>query len=102
MKESKQHDIRTIGEQSPEESLKIVERLYGDRAKQVRAVDLEIYPNEGQSTNILIIELPSDPKLRKRLFRMGARVAASEGFDPVSDDGQRYMFLYKSKFAFHL
>src|SRR5580704_16744171 len=49
VKESKDHDIRTIGEQSPEASLKIVERLYQEGAEQVWAVDLETYPNEGQS-----------------------------------------------------
>jgi hypothetical protein len=102
VKESREHDIRTIGEQSPEESLRIVERLYQEGAGRVWVVDLEIYPNEGQSTNSLVIELPTDPKLRRKLFRLEARVAASEGFDPVSDDGQHYMFLYKFKFPFHL
>lgn len=102
VKESEDRDIRTIGEQSPEESLKIVERLYREGAGRVWAVGLETYPNEGQSTNILVVELPSDPKMRKGLFKLEARVAASEGFDPVSDDGQHYMFLYKFKFPFHL
>jgi len=102
VKESKDRDIRTIGEQSPEESSKIVERLYQDGAERVWAVGLEIYPNEGQSTNILVIELPTDPKLRRKLFRLESRVAASEGFDPVSDDSQHYMFLYKFKLPFHL
>jgi hypothetical protein len=69
----------------------------------VWAVDLEIYPNEGQSTNILVVELLSDAKLRKNWFQLEARVAASEGFDPVNDDRQHYMFLYKFKLhPFHL
>jgi len=102
VKESKDRDIRTIGEQSPEASLKIVERLYQEGAEQVWAVDLETYPNEGQSTNNLVIELPTNPTLRRKLFLLEARVAASGGFDPVSDDGQHYMFLYKFKFPFHL
>jgi hypothetical protein len=102
VKESKDRDIRTIGEQSPEESLKIVGRLYQEGAERVWAVDLEIYPNEGQSTNNLVIELPTDPKLRRKLFLLEGRVAASGGFDPVSDDGQHYMFLYKFKLPFHL
>jgi hypothetical protein len=100
--ESKDHDVRTIGEQDPKESLAIVKRLYDDGAKQVWAVGLELYPNEGQSTNTLIVELPNEPKLRKTLFHLEARCAASEGFAPVSDDGQHYMFLYKFKLAFHL
>lgn len=100
--ESKMHDIRTIGEQSPEESLKIVKRLYASGAEKVWAVEIEVYPNGGQSTNSLVVELPADPNLRKQLFGLEARVAASEGFDPVSDDGQHYMFLYKFKLAFHL
>lgn len=100
--ESRDHDIRTIGEQDPAESLKIVKRLYADGARQVSAVDLELYPGEGQSTNVLIVELPNDAESRKKLFNLEARVAASEGFDPVSDDGQHYMFLYKFKLAFHL
>jgi hypothetical protein len=102
VKESKDHDIRTIGEQSPEESMKAVERLYHEGAERVWAVDVENYPNEGQSTNNLVIELPTDPKFRKKLFRLEARVAAGGGFDPVSDDGQHYMFLYKFKLPFHL
>jgi hypothetical protein len=100
--ESRNGDIRTIGEQTPTESLAIVKRLYKEGAKQVQVVDLEIYPNEGQSTNILIVELPEQTELRKHLFHLEARVAASEGFNPVSDDGQHYMFLYKFKLTFHL
>jgi hypothetical protein len=102
VKESKDRDIRTVGEQGPEQSLRIVERLYHEGAKQVWAVDFEIYPNEGQSTNNLVIELPTDPTMRRKLFRLEARVAASNGFDPISDDGQHYMFLYKFKLPFHL
>jgi len=99
--ESKDHDLRTIGEQSPAESIAIVKRLYEEGARKIWAVDLEIYPNEGQSTNILIVELPDEQKLRKKLFHLEARCAASEGFTPVSDDGQHYMFLYKFELAFH-
>jgi|GEM_PF-1648325 hypothetical protein len=102
VKESRDHDIRTLGEQSPEESLKIVDRLYKQGADRVWAVDLEIYPNEGQSTNNLVVELPTDPSLRRKLFLLEGRVAASGGFDPVSDDGQHYMFLYKFKVPFYL
>jgi hypothetical protein len=74
VKESKDRDIRTIGEQSPEDSSKIVERLYQEGAERVWAVDLEIYPNEGQSTNDLVIELPNDPKLRARRMSRPARI----------------------------
>lgn len=79
-----------------------MKRLYASGAEKVWAGDLEFYPNDGQSTNILIVELPIEPNLRKQLFRLEARVAASEGFDPVSDDGQHFMFLYKFKLTFHL
>jgi hypothetical protein len=102
VKESKDRDIRTIGEQSPAQSLKVVQRLYQEGAQRVWAVDVEKYPNQGQSTNNLVIELPTDPNRRRRLFSMEARAAASGGFDPVSDDGQHYMFLYKFKIPFHL
>ncbi len=99
--ESNAGDFRTVGEQSPAESLKIVKRLYTNGAKKVWAVDLEIYPGEGQSTNILIVELPDQKELRANLFLLEARCAASGGFDPVSDDGQHYMFLYKFKLPLH-
>jgi hypothetical protein len=98
--ESSEGNIRTIGEQTPKESLAIVKRLYEQGAKQVWAVDLEVYPNEGQSTNTLIVELPEQAELRKQLFHLEGRVAASEGFDPVSDNGQHYLFLYKFKLRF--
>lgn len=51
VKESREHDIRTIGEQSPEESSKIVERLYHDGAERAWAVDLEsIRTRDNQQT----------------------------------------------------
>ncbi len=98
--ESRSGDVRTLGEQSPEKSAAFVRNLYTSGAKQVWAVDIESDPQLGQSTNILIVELPVDRDARMKLFKIEDDVAASGGFDPVSDEGQHYMFLSKFKSSF--
>lgn len=101
IRESRNGNVRTIGEQDPDDSLRIVRQLYDQGAQKVWAVDLEKYA-EGESTNALVLELPEKPELRRQLFTLEARCASSGGFDPVGDDGQHYMFLYKFKTGLQL
>ncbi len=94
VQQSKPDDIRTVGDQSPLDSLKIVKNLYDAGAIEVRAIDLERVVGFGETTNTLCVHLPRDAENRKRLFKIEAQVAAAGGFDGVSDDGQDYMFLH--------
>lgn len=100
LRQSKRNDIRTVGEQSPSRSLKIVKRLYDAGALQVQAVELERVSGVGETTNTLCVELPHDAEKRKTLLKIEAKVAAAGGFDGVFDDGQDYMFLNGFKMWF--
>lgn len=100
LQESKDGDIRTIGEQDPGTSLAIAKELYQSGAVRVHALEIERDPDLGQTTNTLIVELPLDPKQRALLFGIEARSARSDGFDPVPDVGQHYIFLHGFKLSF--
>jgi hypothetical protein len=70
-------DIRTIGEQSPADSRKIIEKLSG--AIEIYAIDVDVEPDLGETTNDLIITLPSDLAKRAELFAFQARLAQTHG-----------------------
>jgi hypothetical protein len=63
-------------------------------------VHIERVTGVGGTTNTLWVELPHDVEKRRRLFKIEAKVAGAGGFDPVSDDGQDYMFLNGFKMWF--
>lgn len=100
LEQSKPGDIRTIGEQSPEESLKIVKGLYSAGAVKTQVIEIERVAGYGETTNIVCVELPAEASARKALFKIESRTASSQGFDPVPDEGQTYLFLYKFKLSF--
>jgi hypothetical protein len=45
-----------------------------------------------ESSSDLVAELPADIEGRKRVFRIAARRAREEGFDPYLDDGQQFIY----------
>ena len=94
---SRPGDIRTIGEQSPEDSRRIVQRLYSSGAVRVQAVKIDRQAGFGETTNVVCVELPTVSGERQKLFEIEAETASRGGFDPVSDDGQTYLFLFKFK-----
>jgi len=94
--EDRPADMRNLGEQSPDESRRIVEDLYGRGAVDVQAVGIDKAP-DGQSANILIVRLPDLPEKRRGLFALGDDLASSQGFDGTPDVGQHHLFLWKFK-----
>ncbi len=99
LQESKPKNIRTLGEQSPSESLRIAQDLYDAGAVKVLAVKIDSEPGVGETTNIVCVEMPVGLDSRQRLFKIEVQQASDAGFDPVSDDGQTYLFLYKFKLS---
>ncbi len=91
---------RTLGESdSPERSRDFIRSLYDAGAVSVIATEIDHYEREvlagvthHESTGDIVIELPTDPVLRKRVFRIHARVSRGLGFDPTPDEGQRYLY----------
>jgi hypothetical protein len=99
LEQSKPGDVRTIGEQSPEDSLKIVKDLYSAGALKTQVVEIDRVAGYGETTNIVCVELPEAASARKALFKIESKTASSQGFDPVPDEGQTYLFLYKFKLS---
>lgn len=100
LEQSNPGDIRTVGEQNPGESLRIVKGIYASGALKAYAVGIERDSGYGETTNIVCVELPATPVARQKLLEIESKVAASGGFDPVPDEGQTYLFLYKFKLSF--
>lgn len=101
IEQSKSGDVRTIGEQSPQQSLAIVKDLYSSGAVKAHVIGIQRVTGYGETTNIVCVELPTTgASTRKKLFKIESDVATSEGFDPVPDEGQTYLFLYKFKLSF--
>ncbi len=99
LRESRPGDIRTLGEQTPEDSRKIVQQLYDSGAIQVHAVKIDRVAGVGETVNVVCVELPAAGAGRAALFQIEANMAKGAGFDPVSDDGQTYLFLANFKLS---
>ena len=86
---------RTIGDGSQDEaaSLQLVEDLYQRGATHVTAIDIQSDPHS-ETTSTLIVGLPQEKPSRSRIFQIEAKVAATGGFDPVTDQGQKYLMLH--------
>jgi hypothetical protein len=95
--EGKPGDERNLGEQTPAESRAIVDDLYLRGAVDVQVVGAQNVTGFGQTSNILVVQLPTDRAARGRLFDREGELARNEGFDGAFDEGQRYLFLYKFK-----
>ena len=91
---------RTLGESdSPQRSRSFVDELYEAGAVRVTATEIDEYEVESledtvrhENTGHLVVELPSEPGKRRRVFRIQGKVAQGLGFDPTSDVGQRYLY----------
>ena len=85
---------RSLGEATgQDESIRFVKELYDLGAVTVHAVEIDGVPTEDQNTGKLVIELPQDQEKRDKLLDFCGELAEEQGFDPVPDVGQRYLFL---------
>ena len=100
LKQSRAGDIRTLGEQNPSDSLKMVEEIYNSGAIKANIIDIERVAGYGETSNVVCVEMPAAPEQRRKLFQIESRMATSAGFDPVADDGQTYLFLSNFKLSF--
>src|SRR5688500_16769130 len=79
-------ETRTVGELAPKDALALVRRIYEAGAPKVLVVDIQDGPM-GEDANALMVELPPDPKSRKRLFQLQAEVVEPLGFEGDVDEG---------------
>lgn len=88
-------DERSIGGcETNQESIQLVQDLYDLGASHVLAVNIRSNRNEtGQYTGKLVVELPSEPEQRQRLFDWCKQQGDSLGFTPNPDRGESHLFL---------
>jgi hypothetical protein len=86
-------DERFIFEFGPEESLAMVQELYALGAKEVLAVQIDKEPDM-ESTNTLVVALPSENDERGAVFRWVNDYMRECGFDPTGDEGQSHLLVF--------
>ena len=74
-------------------SANLVRELYATGAVKVIAVEIKSKPTGSQWTEKLVMELPSDPKLRESIFRWCKRQGAKVGYSPETDGGEKHLYL---------
>src|SRR5688500_7318830 len=84
--------MRVLGERERAPAVALVRRFYDDGAVKVFAIDIKDW-ERGQSSNDLIVELPADPRLRERLFKLQAELVRARGFEGDADEGQQFLLV---------
>jgi hypothetical protein len=85
---------RALGEfRGAKPSANLVRELYAVGAVRVIAVDIKSKPTGSQRTDKLVVELPSDAKLRASIFRWCKRQGARAGYSPEYDAGEKHLYL---------
>jgi hypothetical protein len=74
-------------------SANLVRELYAAGAVKVIAVEIKSKPTGSQWTEKLVMELPSDAKLRESIFRWCKRQGAKAGYSPEHDGGEKHLYL---------
>ena len=74
-------------------SVNLVRGLYTAGAVKVFAVEIKSGPTGSQRTEKLVLELPTDAKLRASIFRWCKRQGAKVGYSPENDGGEKHLYL---------
>jgi hypothetical protein len=91
---SRRPDDRTIGELSGARTADVVEELYTRGATTITVADITSDPAYGETSDVLVVALPSAGEGRKSLLSYGRWHAWKAGFDAERDVGQACMFLW--------
>lgn len=75
----------------PKQVAQFVEDFYGAGATQVLIADIEEHDGVQYGESLLVV-LPKDPAARDKLFQVEARADTAFEDDPVSDQGQKYLY----------
>ena len=75
----------------PKQVAQFVEDFYQAGATQVLIADIEEHDGVQYGESLLVV-LPKDSAARAKLFQVGARADTAFDDDPVSDQGQKYLY----------
>jgi hypothetical protein len=82
---------RSLGEMSAVESQALVNGLYEAGAMEVLAVRID-QEEDYENTGHLLLKLPPKKAIRKKLFKLEAKQAKSQGYEGSEDWGQEYLY----------
>ena len=87
---------RGVGEMCDEDSVALVRKLYKWGVTEVIAVEIGISPNRRfESTDTLIVVLPDDAAVRKRVLDWNNKRSEKMGYEAIEEDrGQRYVLVW--------
>ena len=93
LRASSPSSFRNLGElETTEESVALVEWLYSCGAIKVLACKIHVYPEGDQNSGHLLIELPTDPVARAKVFDAARELAERLAFSGDVDTGQQWLF----------
>jgi hypothetical protein len=85
---------RTLGElPTREASIGLARDIYDLGAIRVTAVRIDRYPDRQENTGKLVISLPREETAREKLLGWAGQIAEEQGYEPVQDSGQNYLFV---------
>ncbi|MGC1273098.1 MAG: hypothetical protein WBC44_05285 [Planctomycetaceae bacterium] len=87
---SKNH---TLGERNPAGSRRLVQRFTSLDCPKVFACEIDVEVDGNENTGHLVVELPQEPSARSKTLKAIARIAAQQGLQGDSDDGQQYAYI---------
>jgi hypothetical protein len=85
---------RWLGEMTSEDSVEIVRKGYAAGAENITAVDVQTDEDGNQTTNYLIVRVPSEGSKRRRVFKWSNELAEESGIDGDEDWGQSELFIF--------
>jgi hypothetical protein len=95
LRASSETSKRNLGEMETDISIEFVQAQHDLGAAAVLAVRItDTYGCDDQTSNDIVIQLPSDPDSRARLFSFARSHATDLGFDPEPDFGQSHLWLW--------
>lgn len=84
----------TLGIFGNADSIILAEEAYKLGAKQIIAVEIDEYSDDGlENTGRICVEMPTSSDARQRVVEWARKIANEQGFDGELDLNQRYLFL---------
>ncbi|MFZ6778823.1 hypothetical protein ACO0LD_18520 [Undibacterium sp. Ji83W] len=83
----------TLGLMSRAKSRRMLTTLQNAQCGSVFACDIDRIDSPYENTGHLVIELPQDSDMRKKVFKLAGRIVQEQGYDASPDNGQKYLYL---------
>ena len=83
----------TLGLMNRAKSRRMLTNLKSAQCGSVFACDIDRTDSPYENTGHLVIELPLDSNMRKKVFKLAGRIVQAQGYEVSLDNGQKYLYL---------